>query len=236
MAFDNFSFSLGSISSALGSISSPLVLPVSRGRHGKLVDNFIHESDVTKLQDPFTSRPYTTPFYLYYCVPRKIRRGILLKTMNALRLPFPTFNRPAVQFSSCVSSRSGFPSNTTLRCSMKAGDGRLFVKTSPTILCDSVRSGISHGLTIISSTRTNSESRTKYRRISMCRQKFLRSSNSLAREPLKKQLERKIPRFPVAVLLTFLFRKGAALLMVHFMLLFRKEQCKLECLRQTFVK
>jgi len=28
--------------------------------------------------------------------------------MNALRLPFPTFERPAVQFSSCVTS-SGFP-------------------------------------------------------------------------------------------------------------------------------
>ena len=27
----------------------------------------------------------------HYCVPRKIRRGIPLKTMNALRLPLPTF-------------------------------------------------------------------------------------------------------------------------------------------------
>ena len=40
--------------------------------YGKLVDNFIHESDVTSLQDPFTSRPYKTPFYFYYCVPHKI--------------------------------------------------------------------------------------------------------------------------------------------------------------------
>ena len=39
---------------------------------GKLVDNFSHESDVTSLQNPFTSRPYKTPFYFYYCVPRKI--------------------------------------------------------------------------------------------------------------------------------------------------------------------
>jgi len=29
--------------------------------YGKLVDNFSHESDVTSLQDPFTSRPYKTP-------------------------------------------------------------------------------------------------------------------------------------------------------------------------------
>jgi len=28
----------------------------------KLLDNFSHESDVTSLQDPFTSRPYKTPF------------------------------------------------------------------------------------------------------------------------------------------------------------------------------
>jgi len=46
---------------------------------GKLVDNFSHESDVTSLQDPFMSCPYKTPFYFYYCVSRKIRRGILLK-------------------------------------------------------------------------------------------------------------------------------------------------------------
>jgi len=30
--------------------------------HGKLVDNFSPESDVTSLQDPFMSRPYKTPF------------------------------------------------------------------------------------------------------------------------------------------------------------------------------
>ena len=30
--------------------------------NGKLVDNFSPESDVTSLQDPFTSRPYKTPF------------------------------------------------------------------------------------------------------------------------------------------------------------------------------
>ena len=41
----------------------------------KLVDNFSHESDVTSLQDPFTSRPYKTPFYFYYCVSR--REGVL---------------------------------------------------------------------------------------------------------------------------------------------------------------
>jgi len=30
--------------------------------YGKLVDNFSPESDVTSLQDPFTSRPYKIPF------------------------------------------------------------------------------------------------------------------------------------------------------------------------------
>jgi len=32
-------------------------------KYGKLVDNFSHESDVTSLQDLFTSRPQKTPFY-----------------------------------------------------------------------------------------------------------------------------------------------------------------------------
>ena len=45
----------------------------------KLLDNFSHESDVTSLQDPFTSRPYKTPFFFYYWVPRKIQRGILFQ-------------------------------------------------------------------------------------------------------------------------------------------------------------
>jgi len=45
----------------------------------KLLDNFSHESDFTSLQDPFTSRPYKTPFYFYYWVPRKIPRGILFQ-------------------------------------------------------------------------------------------------------------------------------------------------------------
>jgi len=72
-------YSFDNLSSSLGSISNALALPVSRGRHGKLVDNFSHESDVTSLQDPFTSRPYKTPFYFYYCVPRKIPRGIFFQ-------------------------------------------------------------------------------------------------------------------------------------------------------------
>jgi len=72
-------YSFDNLSSSLGSISSALALPVSRGRHGKLVDNFSHKSDVTSIQDPFTSRPYKTPFHFYYCVPRKIRRGILFQ-------------------------------------------------------------------------------------------------------------------------------------------------------------
>jgi len=33
---------------------------------GKLVDNFSHESDVTSVQDPFTSRPYKTPFCFFF--------------------------------------------------------------------------------------------------------------------------------------------------------------------------
>ena len=79
--FDNFSSSSVDkfASTRLKSISSALALPVSRGRHRKLLDNFSHESDVTSLQDPFTSRPYKTPFYFYYCVPHKIRRGILFQ-------------------------------------------------------------------------------------------------------------------------------------------------------------
>jgi len=31
-------------------------------KYGKLSDNFSPESDVTSLQDPFTSLPYKTPF------------------------------------------------------------------------------------------------------------------------------------------------------------------------------
>jgi len=45
------------LSSSLGSISSALAWPVSRGRHRKLLDNFSHESDVTSPQDPFLTRP-----------------------------------------------------------------------------------------------------------------------------------------------------------------------------------
>jgi len=48
-------------------------------KYGNLVDNFSHESDVTSIQDPFTSRPYQTLFYFYYCVPCKIRRGIFFQ-------------------------------------------------------------------------------------------------------------------------------------------------------------
>jgi len=81
-SFDNFSFSLGSISSVLA-------LPVTRGRHGKLVDNFSNESDVMSLEDPFMSCPYKTPFYFYYCVPRKIRRGILPKNNECPASFFP---------------------------------------------------------------------------------------------------------------------------------------------------
>jgi len=36
---------------------------VSPGIDRKLVDNFSHKSDVTSIQDPFTSLPQKTPFY-----------------------------------------------------------------------------------------------------------------------------------------------------------------------------
>ena len=75
--FDNLSSSsVDKFASArLKSMSSALALPVSRGRHAKLIVNFSHESDVTSLD----------PFLFYYCVPHKIRRGILLTTNADIR-------------------------------------------------------------------------------------------------------------------------------------------------------
>ena len=75
--FDNLSSSSVDkfASTRLKSISSALALPVSRGRHAKLIVNFSHESDVTSLD----------PFLFYYCVPHKIRRGILLTTHADIR-------------------------------------------------------------------------------------------------------------------------------------------------------
>ena len=43
--------------------------------YAKLIVNFSHESDVTSLD----------PFLFYYCVPHKIRRGILLTTNADIR-------------------------------------------------------------------------------------------------------------------------------------------------------
>jgi len=60
--FCMYSYSFDNFPSSLGSISSALALPVSRGRHAELADDFSHESDVTSLQDPFMSRPCKTPF------------------------------------------------------------------------------------------------------------------------------------------------------------------------------
>ena len=40
------------------------------GKDGKLVGNFSPESDVTSLQDPFTSRPYKCPLATYFGVLR----------------------------------------------------------------------------------------------------------------------------------------------------------------------
>ena len=60
-------------------VKPPPKILTSTGRDGKLVDIFSHELDVMSLQDPFTSRPYKTPFYFYYCVHRKIPRGIFFQ-------------------------------------------------------------------------------------------------------------------------------------------------------------
>jgi len=49
------------IKSTMQRISIDFHPPPLQG-HGKLKDNFSPESDVTSLQDPFTSRPYKTPF------------------------------------------------------------------------------------------------------------------------------------------------------------------------------
>ena len=46
-----------------------------RSAHAKLIVNFSHESDVTSLD----------PFLFYYCVPHKLRRGILLTTNAYIR-------------------------------------------------------------------------------------------------------------------------------------------------------
>jgi len=43
----------GAYYSSVGACPAVLIV----GHDGKLVDNFIHESDVTSLQDLFTSRP-----------------------------------------------------------------------------------------------------------------------------------------------------------------------------------
>ena len=61
----------------------------------------------------------------------------------------------------------------TLQCAIKAGEGRLFVKASATILC--VRRKISLPVTILALTN----SRTKYRQISMCRENLRRTGFSL---------------------------------------------------------
>ena len=110
-------YSFDNLSSSLGSISSALALPVSRRRHGKLVDNFSHESDVTSLQDPFTSRPYTgkTPFYFYYCVPRKIRRDILFQKPCRIFAIFSTLSLAVY----ATSLRIIFPSPRATRQSQK---------------------------------------------------------------------------------------------------------------------
>jgi len=63
----------------LSQLVSQPICPSTSTSNGKLVDNFSHESDVTSLQDPFTSRAYNTPFYFCCCVPRKIPKGIFFQ-------------------------------------------------------------------------------------------------------------------------------------------------------------
>ena len=69
----------------------------------------------------------------------------------------------------------------TLRCAIKAGEGRLFVKASSTILC--VRSESSLTIPALNN------SQTKYRRISMCQQKFRRTIFLLIAMPAKLSLK-----------------------------------------------
>ena len=54
-----------------------VVSPTGHTHDGKLVDNFSHESDVTSLQDPFTSRPYKTPSDFTGNTRVKIERGLV---------------------------------------------------------------------------------------------------------------------------------------------------------------
>jgi len=62
--------------SILGRVVTVCLFSLGHGSVDRmLVDNFSHESDVTSLQDPFTSRSYQTPSCFYYCVPRKIRNN-----------------------------------------------------------------------------------------------------------------------------------------------------------------
>jgi len=90
-------YSFDNLSSSPGSISSALALPVSRGRHRKLVDNFSHESDVTSLQDPFTSRPYKTPFYFYYLCSPWSQEAFSFKSCRIFAI-FSTLSLYSLQF------------------------------------------------------------------------------------------------------------------------------------------
>jgi len=50
--------------------------------HGKLVDNFSHESDVMSLQDSFTSRPWKTPFYFVIVLRIKYKKTTLFPSIS----------------------------------------------------------------------------------------------------------------------------------------------------------
>jgi len=60
------------------------------GSYGKLVDNFSHESDVTSLQDPFTSRPYKAP-----------SRHVPTRPLSIFTIVFPVKSQEAFFFESC---------------------------------------------------------------------------------------------------------------------------------------
>ena len=55
--------------------------------YGKLlvVDKFRNELDVTSLQDPFTSRPYKTPFYFTIVFPVKSQEVFSCNSMSNIR-------------------------------------------------------------------------------------------------------------------------------------------------------
>jgi len=76
-------------------LNSPHVIP-----YAKLIVNFSHESDVTSLD----------PFLFYYCVPHKIRRGILLITNADIRHLLDSLVSALAVYATAFRSRLSLPS------------------------------------------------------------------------------------------------------------------------------